>query len=229
MIRNVLLSIFILLFSTLPVNAQQGRIPVPAKNGMVVSSHYLASEVGNQVLKQGGNAVDAAVATAFALAVTLPSAGNIGGGGFLVYHGADGEITSFNFREKAPLAATETMFLNSRGEIHQNSNHDGALSVGVPGTVAGLALAHERLGTLPWADLVAPAVELAADGFPSTWAMQGFLNMLSRRPKAYPSTSKAFLKPGNKPYEPGEIWKQPDLAKTLTRIKKGLRRNAPNI
>ncbi|MFK7844713.1 MAG: gamma-glutamyltransferase [Rhodothermales bacterium] len=218
MIRNVLLSISILLF-TLPASAQQGRIPVPAKNGMVVSSHYLASEVGNEVLMQGGNAVDAAIATAFALAVTLPSAGNIGGGGFLVYHGADGEITSFNFREKAPLAATETMFLNSRGEIHQNSNHDGALSVGVPGTVAGLVLAHERLGTMPWADLVAPAVELAADGFPSTRAMQGFLKMLSRRPKAYPSTSKAFLKPGNKPYEPGEIWKQPDLAKTLTRIK----------
>lgn len=218
MIRNVLLSISILLF-TLPASAQQGRIPVPAKNGMVVSSHYLASEVGNEVLMQGGNAVDAAIATAFALSVTLPSAGNIGGGGFLVYHGADGEITSFNFREKAPLAATETMFLNSRGEIHQNSNHDGALSVGVPGTVAGLVLAHERLGTMPWADLVAPAVELAADGFPSTRAMQGFLKMLSRRPKAYPSTSKAFLKPGNKPYEPGEIWKQPDLAKTLTRIK----------
>lgn len=219
MIRNVLLSILLLLF-TVPAIAQQGRIPVPAKNGMVVSSHYLASEVGNEVLKKGGNAVDAAIATAFALSVTLPSAGNIGGGGFLVYHGADGEITSFNFREKAPLAATETMFLNSRGEIHQNSNHDGALSVGVPGTVAGLALAHERLGTMDWSDLVAPAVKLAEDGFPSTWAMQGFLKMLSRRPKAYPSTSKAFLKPGNKPYEPGETWKQPDLAKTLKRIQK---------
>lgn len=185
---------------------------------MVVSSHYLGSTVGNEILQQGGNAVDAAVATAFALAVTLPSAGNIGGGGFLVYHGADGEITSFNFREKAPLAATETMFLNDRGEIHQNSNHDGALSVGVPGTVAGLALAHERLGTMDWADLVAPAVRLAEEGFPSSYAMQGFLGMLSRRPSAYPSTAKAFLKPGNVPYEPGEIWKQPDLAKTLERI-----------
>ncbi len=213
------LFMLILLF-VLPAQAQQGRIPVPAKEGMVVSSHYLGSQVGNEILQKGGNAVDAAVATAFALAVTLPSAGNIGGGGFLVYHGADGEITSFNFREKAPLAASETMYLNDRGEIHQNSNHDGALSVGVPGTVAGLALAHERLGTLDWADLVAPAIKLAEEGFPSTYAMQGFLNMLSRRPRAYPSTAKAFLKPGNVPYEPGEIFKQPDLAKTLKRIQK---------
>ena len=212
MLRNLFFLFLISLF-VLPVQAQQGRIPVPAKNGMVVSSHYLGSMVGNDILQQGGNAVDAAVATAFALAVTLPSAGNIGGGGFLVYHGADGEITSFNFREKAPLAATETMFLNDRGEIHQNSNHDGALSVGVPGTVAGLVLAHERLGTMDWEDLVAPAVKLAEEGFPSTYAMQGFLEMLSRRPYAYPSTAKAFLKPGNVPYEPGEIWKQPDLAK----------------
>ena len=203
----------------LPASAQSGRTPAPAENGMVVSSHYLASEAGNEVLKQGGNAVDAAVATAFALAVTLPSAGNIGGGGFLVYHGADGEITSFNFREKAPLAATQTMFLNERGEIRNNSNHDGALSVGVPGTVAGLSLAHERLGSMEWADLVQPAVDLAEKGFPSTWAMQGFLELLTRRPRAYPSTAKAFLKPGNVMYEPGEIFKQPDLAGSLKRIR----------
>ncbi|MEM8486230.1 MAG: gamma-glutamyltransferase [Bacteroidota bacterium] len=217
MLRYITLS-FLVLFISIPAVAQQGRIPVPADSGMVVSSHYLASEVGNEVLKNGGNAVDAAIATAFALAVTLPSAGNIGGGGFLVYHGADGYTTSFNFREKAPLAATETMFLNRRGEIHQNSNHEGALSVGVPGTVAGLALAHERLGSKPWAELVSPAVKLAAEGMPSTWAMQGFLRRLARAPRTYPSTNKVFLKPGNEMYEPGEIWKQPDLAKTLERI-----------
>ena len=203
----------------LPVEAQTGRLPARANDGMVVSSHYLASEAGNEILKQGGNAVDAAVATALALAVTLPRAGNIGGGGFLVYHGADGEVTSFSFREKAPLAATETMFLNERGEIKNNSNHDGALSVGVPGTVAGLVLAHERLGSMKWADLVDPAVELAEEGFPSTWAMQSFLTYLSNNPRAYPSTAKAFLKPGNIPYEPGELWKQPDLAQTLKRIR----------
>ena len=209
-----------LLFSILvqPLFAQSGRLPAPAKNGMVVSSHYLGSEVGNAVLMNGGNAMDAAVATAFALAVTLPRAGNIGGGGFIVYHGADGEVTAFNFREKAPLAATERMFLDSRGKIKNNSNHDGPLSVGVPGTVAGLALAHERLGSMPWEDLVAPAVALAEDGFPVSWDMEYFMDLLSSRPHAYPSTSKVFLKPGNKPYEPGEILKQPDLAKTLKRI-----------
>ena len=218
MLKLSSLLLFLLSFLALPSYAQSGRIPAPAKNGMVVSSHYLASEIGNDVLMQGGNAMDAAVATAFALAVTLPRAGNIGGGGFIVYHGADGEVTAFNFREKAPLAATERMFLNSQGRVKNNSNHDGPLSVGVPGTVAGLALAHERLGSMNWEDLVAPSVALAEDGFPVSWEMEPFMNMLSRRPRAYPSTSKVFLKPGNKPYEPGEILKQPDLAKTLTRI-----------
>ena len=208
----------LLILLVLPTYGQSGRLPAPAKNGMVVSSHYLASEVGNEVLMQGGNAMDAAVATAFALAVTLPRAGNIGGGGFIVYHGADGEVTAFNFREKAPLAATETMFLDSRGRVKNNSNHDGPLSVGVPGTVAGLALAHERLGSMPWEDLVAPSVSLAEEGFPLSWEMLPFIEMLAERPRAYPSTSKAFLKPGNQPYEPGEILKQPDLAKTLERI-----------
>jgi gamma-glutamyltranspeptidase/glutathione hydrolase len=199
--------------------AQSGRTPAPARNGMVVSSHYLASEIGRDVLESGGNAVDAAVATAFALAVTLPSAGNIGGGGFLVYHGADGTTTSFNFREKAPLAATERMFLDERGNIRENSNHEGALSVGVPGTVAGLALAHQRLGSKPWAELVEPAVRLAADGFPSTWAMQDYLEWVQKNAAKYPSTARAFLKPGLTRYEPGEPWKQPDLARTLGRIR----------
>ncbi len=205
--------------ATAPTMAQTGRTPAPARNGMVVSSHFLASEIGNEVLQNGGNAVDAAVATAFALAVTLPSAGNIGGGGFLVYHGTDGVTTSFNFREKAPLAATETMYLDGQGNIRNDSNHEGALSVGVPGTVAGLEMAHQRLGSKPWAELVAPAVRLAEEGFPSTWDMQGYLEWLEKNPDRYPSTSRAFLKPGNKRYEPGELWKQPDLAESLKRIR----------
>ena len=98
--------------------AQSGRTPVRAENGMVVTSHYLASEVGRDILAQGGNAIDAGVATAFALAVTLPSAGNLGGGGFLVYHGSNGDKTSFNFREKAPLASTPNMFLGKDGKIN---------------------------------------------------------------------------------------------------------------
>ncbi|MXW15906.1 MAG: gamma-glutamyltransferase [Rhodothermaceae bacterium] len=200
--------------------AQSGRIPVAADSGMVVSSHYLASEAGMEVLRSGGNAVDAAIATAFALAVTLPSAGNIGGGGFLVYHGADGYVTTFNFREKAPLAATETMFLGPDGEIIDNSNHEGPLSVGVPGTVSGLWLAHQRLGTLDWATLVEPAVQLAAEGFPSTRAMQWFLKQLAQRSNPlYAATRHAFLKDGTDVFRPGEIWRQPDLAASLARIR----------
>ncbi len=215
------LTLTALLLAGAPLAAQGGRIPAPARHAMVVSSHYLASEAGDAVLRKGGNAVDAAVATAFALAVTLPSAGNVGGGGFLVYHGADGEVTTFDFREKAPLAASERMFLDEAGEIHANSNHEGILSVGVPGTVAGLWLAHQRLGKLPWAELVAPAVALARDGFPSTWAMQGFLRWAAENAEAYPSTARAFLKPGAQLYEPGETWRQPDLAATLERIQQG--------
>jgi len=201
--------------------AQSGRTPVPAKNGMVVSSHYLGSQAGAAILAKGGNAIDAAVATAFALAVTLPSAGNLGGGGFLVYHGADGTQTTFNFREKAPKAATQTMYLDENGKVKNNSNHSGPLSVGVPGTVAGLWDAHQKMGKLPWKDLVQPAIDLAEKGFPSSWAMQGFQKrMVEAKEPIYEGTKKAFLKNGNQLYQPGELWKQPDLAATLKRIQK---------
>ncbi len=216
----ILLGLLFISVPVLPAWAQSGRTPAPARNGMVASRHYLGSHVGNDVLRQGGNAVDAAVATAFALAVTLPTAGNIGGGGFLVYHGADGTVTAFNFREKAPLASTATMYLDENGEIRDNSNHEGLLSVGVPGTVAGLWKAHQRLGSLPWADLVQPAIDLAENGFPSTWAMQGYLRRLQQRgDPLYAAAKKAFLKNGADLYEPGELWKQPDLAATLKRIR----------
>jgi gamma-glutamyltranspeptidase/glutathione hydrolase len=205
-------------FVTSTVFSQTGRIPVRAGEGMVVTSHYLASEVGNNILKKGGNAVDAAVATAFALAVTLPSAGNIGGGGFLVYHGSDGIKTTFNFREKAPLAATRNMYLGEDGKIKDNSNHEGLLSVGVPGTVAGLFAAHQKMGKLPWATLLTPAIELAEKGFPSTYNMNWFLKWAKENKDKYPSTAKAFLKNGEEIYTPGEIWKQPDLSETLKRI-----------
>ena len=150
--------------------AEGGRTPLRVKNGIVTSASKIASEAGVAALKQGGNAVDAAVATAFALAVTWPSAGNIGGGGFLVYHGDDGHATTFDFREKAPLAATERMYLGLDGNVIDNSNHIGPLAVGVPGTVAGLWKAHQELGSLPWADLVAPAVRLARDGIPMSYS-----------------------------------------------------------
>ncbi len=216
---------FLLLLTALIIpfysNAQSGRTPAVGRNGMVVSSHYLASEAGKEALRKGGNAVDAAVATAFALAVTLPSAGNIGGGGFLVYYGADGKTTTFNFREKAPSAASATMYLDENGAIRNNSNHEGPLSVGIPGTVAGLWMAHQRMGSLPWAELVQPAIDLAEKGFPSTWDMQGYLQQVQGLTHPmYDATKKAFLKDGKDLYTPGEPWKQPDLAETLKRIQK---------
>ncbi|HKL36052.1 MAG TPA: gamma-glutamyltransferase, partial [Salegentibacter sp.] len=200
--------------------SQTGRIPVRAENGMVATSHYLASEVGKDILAKGGNAIDASVATAFALAVTLPSAGNIGGGGFLVYYGGDGYKTAFNFREKAPMAATRNMFLGPDGKVKDNSNHEGLLSVGVPGTVAGLYKAHQKMGSLAWEDLLQPAVELAENGFEPSYRMHGFLNWVKEHKDEdlYAATAKAFLKNGEDIYKRGEILKQPDLAESLKRI-----------
>lgn len=219
--KNIFLLLFISLSLTTSLFAQTGRQPVRAENGMVVTSHYLASRVGNEILKQGGNAIDATVATAFALAVTLPSAGNLGGGGFIVYHGNDGTQTTFNFREKAPLAATRDMFLGPDGKVKDNSNHEGLLSVGVPGTVAGLFKAHQQMGKLPWATLIAPSIELAENGFPSTYYMNWFVEWVKNNKEKYPSTAKVFLKNGTEIYKPGEIWKQPELAETLRRIQAG--------
>lgn len=219
-----ILPFFLVILFVLPANilAQGGRTPVRARNGMVVSSHHLGSEAGLQILQEGGNAVDAAIATAFALAVVYPAAGNIGGGGFLVYHGADGETTTFNFREKAPLAATADMYLDETGRIRDNSNHSGLLAVGVPGTVAGMWLAHQKYGSLPWADLVEPAVRLAADGFPFSWSMVNYSRSQearSNRDPIYSATARSFTKPGLAPYEAGETIRQPDLARTLERIR----------
>ena len=192
LIRVLCLILSIFLVSA--VFSEGGRTPVRAKNGIVSSASRLASEAGLEALKQGGNAVDAAVATAFALAVTWPSAGNIGGGGFLVYHGANGHATTFDFREKAAIAATESMYLGADGRVVNNSNHIGMLAVGVPGTVAGLYKAHQELGSLPWEDLVGPALEMAREGIPLTYSLQtGFVRSASRF-RQYPSSAKKFFK-----------------------------------
>ena len=197
-----------------------GRQPVRGMNGVVSSSSSIASEVGVQVLREGGNAVDAAIATAFAMAVTWPTAGNIGGGGFLVYYGADGTKTTFDFREKAPLAASEDMYLDENGNIPDSINHDNILAVGVPGTVAGLELAHKRLGSMPWQKLVAPAVKLARDGIPISWQLHDSFKGRKSHWDRYPSSAKVFLKKDGSFYEPGDTWKQPDLANTLKRIER---------
>ncbi len=201
-----------------PLFAEGGRTPLRVENGIVSSASRLASEVGAQTLKQGGNAVDAAIATAFALAVTWPTAGNIGGGGFMVFHGANGDATTFDFREKAALAATERMYLGLDGKVANNSNHAGALSVGVPGTVAGMWKAHQELGSLPWEDLVAPAVALARDGIPISYSLQSGFSRNRPRFSNYPSSMAKFFKPDGSEYALGETWRQPDLAHTLELI-----------
>ena len=198
--------------------SEGGRVPLRVKNGIVSTASRLASQVGVDALKQGGNAVDAAVATALALAVTWPTAGNIGGGGFMVYHGEDGHATTFDFREKAPLAATAEMYLGLDGKLINNSNHLGALAVGVPGTVAGLYKAHQELGSLPWGDLVAPAIELAREGIPITYALYSGFERSKPRFDQYPSTVAKFYKADGSLYELGETWYQPDLAHTLELI-----------
>ena len=213
-----LLPALLVLALSVPLQSQT-RPPRPADAGLVVSDHYLASEAGREALRRGGNAIDAAVATAFALAVTHPSAGNIGGGGFLVYHGADGDVTSFNFRERSPLAASTTMYVDPSGAVRANSNHDGPLSVAVPGTVAGLWLAHQKLGHLDWKSLVEPAVDLARNGFPVSWELRPFMERIAAAEHPwYDETRRVFLD-GGKPYDAGAVFAQPDLARTLERIR----------
>tara|TARA_B110000196_G_scaffold61250_1_gene50968 strand:+ start:2552 stop:4234 length:1683 start_codon:yes stop_codon:yes gene_type:complete len=201
-----------------------GRTAIRGYNGAVASSSAIASEVGIQILQDGGNAIDAAVATAFAMAVTHPSAGNIGGGGFLVYHGVNGETTTFDFREKAPLASTKDMYLDADGKVINNEmgpiDHFSIKAVGVPGTVAGLELAHQRLGSLDWSKLLTPSVELARQGIPITFKLHDDFNNPRRKSwfGNYPSSQKIFYKDNGKPYLPGDLWKQNDLADTLERI-----------
>ena len=223
MTNKDLLKSFVLLISLILATAsfaEGGRTPLRVKNGIVTSASRLASQAGVDAMQAGGNAVDAAIATAFALAVTWPTAGNIGGGGFMVYHGEDGDATTFDFREKAPLAATERMFLGLDGNVVNNSNHMGALSVGVPGTVAGLWKAHQERGSLPWEQLVAPAIKLAREGIPITYALQsGFLSNKSRF-DLYPSSQQKFFKADGSSFELGELWVQEDLAHTLELIQK---------
>jgi len=220
-IRNFFITVVTTLFLVGTIaGANTSRHPVRGNNGVVASSSMIASEVGVEIMKKGGNAIDAAVATAFAMAVTWPTAGNIGGGGFLVYHGADGEATAFDFREKAPLASTKTMYLDEDGNVRDNSNHDGILAVGVPGTVAGLELAHQRFGSLSWDELLQPAIDLARDGMPISWYLHDSFKRNNSRWQQYPSSAKVFLKADGSFYQPGDTWKQPDLAATLERIQR---------
>jgi len=199
--------------------AQTPDLGVASKDGVVVSSSDLASDIGAAILARGGTAVDAAVATAFAMAVTYPTAGNIGGGGFMIVRSSDGAATTFDYREKAPGKSTPTMYLDGKGEIVRGLTAAGYLAPGVPGTVRGMALAHMRFGKLPWKDVVMPAATLARDGFPVSASLAGGLNREVAGPmKPFPGSVSAYAKTDGTPWKAGDRIVLTDLAKTLTAI-----------
>jgi gamma-glutamyltranspeptidase/glutathione hydrolase len=192
---------------------------VPGRDGLVVCTSAPACDAGASILGRGGNAVDAAVATAFALAVTHPSAGNIGGGGFMIVRMPDGQATAFDYRERAPLKSTRTMYLGPDGEIVRDLTDTGYLAPGVPGTVRGLELAHKRFGKLPWKAVVMPAVTLAEDGFEISPSLAGALNSQLAGPmQPFPASVAAYGKPGGGEWTAGDRLILGDLGKTLRAI-----------
>ena len=199
-----------------PAATHAASTPVRSRLGMVVSQNAIASQVGVEVLMDGGNAVDAAVATAFALAVVHPAAGNIGGGGFLLVRPSVGKAAVYDFRERAPMAASPTMFLVD-GKYSDERHHDSHVAVGVPGTVAGLHLSWADGGRLPWKRLLAPAIAIAREGFMVSDGLSRSLRDVLPRMKRYPASVAQFSRDGA-PYEMGDVLKQPDLARTLERI-----------
>ncbi|WP_372986772.1 gamma-glutamyltransferase [Marinobacter sp.] len=193
--------------------------PVQGKHGMVATSHTLATEVALEVLKNGGNAVDAAVTAGFALAVTQPRSGNIGGGGFMLVSPGDGSAPeAIDYREKAPAAASETMFQDEDGNAVTNRSRFTHLAAGVPGTVAGLALALERHGTISLNEALAPAITLARDGFIVPHRFTEGLEQAKERLQRWPATLETFYKEDGSAWQPGERFRQPELAATLQRI-----------
>ena len=218
-----ILSFAVALLFTIAAQAQPAILPAQtalAHNGMVVAQEARAARVGVDILKRGGNAVDAAVAVGFALAVTYPDAGNLGGGGFMVIHLAkDNTDTTIDYRETAPAAASQNMFLGHDGKPDPHKSRDSGLSVGVPGTVAGLALAEEKYGSgkFTLADLIAPAIKLAEDGFPFEGHAVDALAHVAKRLSRWPSSTAIFFKDGA-PLKEGDRLIQPELAGTLKAI-----------
>ena len=194
--------------------------PVTAKHAMVVSAQHLATEVGVRILKEGGNAVDAAVAVGYALAVVHPCCGNVGGGGFMMIHLADGRTVFLDFREKAPLAARRDMYLDGHGNVIPGMSTKTYLGVGVPGTVMGLDTALARYGTMKLARVISPAIALARDGYVLEPGDVKILDQRSADFASQPNVAAIFLKDG-KPYQAGDRLVQPQLARTLERIEKG--------
>lgn len=222
-VRLVLLcTVSCLLFSCLQqesVNTQ--NLPIRgeiADSGMVVSAHPIASQVGVEILKKGGNAIDAAVAVQFALAVVYPNAGNIGGGGFLVVRFNNGEINSLDFRETAPMKASRDMFLDKNGIVIQGKSASGVLSAGVPGTVDGMVRAHEKYGFLPWKNLIQPAIDIAEKGFPITQLQANEFNKLKEEFIKWNDTSYN-IPLVKEHWKAGDTLVQKELAETLRLIR----------
>ncbi len=210
-------SAVLILLATLGLIPARALVPVAGRHGMVVSSEQHASETGVEILKAGGNAVDAAVAVGFALAVTHPYAGNIGGGGFMLIRMATGNAVMVDYREQAPGAATHNMYLDAGGNVIPGASIEGALAVGVPGTVAGLALAERKYGKLGLERVMQPAIRLAEDGFEVSYFFSQSMIQNKGLLSKFAESNRIFLRDGRY-YMPGEIFKQPSLGRTLRAI-----------
>src|SRR5580692_9640472 len=199
-----------------PTPAHGSTEPVHAAHGIVVSVHELASRAGVEIMQAGGNAVDAAVATGFALAVVHPAAGNLGGGGFMLVRMADGKAHFIDYREKAPAAAKPDMYLDAQGNVIEGASQIGYKSIGVPGSVAGMVYAEQKYGKLMLRQVMAPAIRLARDGYALSWREARDFQR-DKYLTQFPESRRIFQRDGNY-YHPGEIFRQPDLARTLERI-----------
>src|SRR5438270_2799455 len=212
-------SFILLLMALAVVFAERSAIastePVHAAHAIVVSVHELASRAGVETMQAGGNAIDAAVATGFALAVVHPPAGNIGGGGFMLIRMADGKAHFVDYREKAPAAATRDMYLDAQGNVIEGASEIGYKAIGVPGSVAGMVYAEQKYGKLTLKQVMAPAIRLAREGYALTW--EEAADMHDRHLAEFPESHRVFQRNGEY-YKPAEIFRQPDLARTLERI-----------
>ncbi len=214
--QRFLISLFLgLLAAGMLAPAAASTHPVHAAHAIVVSVHERASHVGVEIMQGGGNAVDAAVATGFALAVVHPAAGNIGGGGFMLIRMADGKTHFLDYREKAPAAAKADLYLDAQGNVIPDASRIGYKAIGVPGSVAGMVYAEQRYGKLTLKQVIAPAIRLAREGYPLTWEAAADLH--DQHLAEFPESHRMFQRNGDY-YKPGDIFRQPDLARTLERI-----------
>jgi len=219
LVRSTALSLAVAGFSLFSIAAfAAAPAPVKAEHGMVVTAQHLATDIGVEVLKNGGNAVDAAVAVGYALAVVYPTAGNIGGGGFMTIRLKDGRTAFLDFRERAPLAASKTMYLDAKGDVVKGASTEGYLAVGVPGSVMGFETAREKYGSKSRQDLLAPAIRFAREGFVLNQGDADELNDDRERLSRDPAAAAIYVRADGKPFAAGDRLTQPDLAATLSGI-----------